>query len=378
MPRRSDAQPRHIPAPRTAEKATAPRPAFENPTNVSRCRPLQITNIHVRASRFCLLIGVLSLVSGCGAGASEGTGEGAIHTSDAILLRDENNYRLTASLSLPSIETAAATDLEICWTSVSDDIQCHALSAQSGLDNVALLRIAHLSEAQVEEALTTGELTQSSIDGYVQFNTDHRSTCTKLSQFSFFGTAIDVTAQYVESSDHSYMLLFTKGTSPGVGARVMMFLKPVSSSANTRVDAPSGCGMLDVRADLSSMEKVPAGARESWTVDWRSVTRNGQGGTVVFPSIDKLLIGFYQGATVAELEKGILDLETLATGLWELPLEGGRTADLSQAKERSSGTAFTGFSRVDGVWLLSLLCTTCQNPAPQVLAILDPSTAGAR
>jgi hypothetical protein len=37
---------------------------------------------------------------------------------------------------------------------------------------------------------------------------------------------------------------------------------------------------------------------------------------------------------------------------------------------------FAGFSRNDGIWALGLLCTTCQNPAPVVLTILEPSDGG--
>ena len=50
-----------------------------------------------------------------------------------------------------------------------------------------------------------------------------------------------------------------------------------------------------------------------------------------------------------------------------------RTADLSAAKERTAGTLFPGFGggRV-GVWVMGLMCSTCQNPAPVLLTMLDP------
>jgi hypothetical protein len=149
------------------------------------------------------LVGTLSLLAGCGSDAGGG------NASRTILLQNENNYRATGSLSLPIVVTASGTDLDICWTDVVTDIQCHPVVPQNDLDNVGLLRLLHLNETQAQEKLISDTLQQSEVDGYVEFGTDHTSTCTKLSKFSFFGTAIDVAAQYQQSADETYMLLYT-------------------------------------------------------------------------------------------------------------------------------------------------------------------------
>ena len=63
--------------------------------------------------------------------------------------------------------------------------------------------------------------------------------------------------------------------------------------------------------------------------------------------------------------------------LWDVQLSGGRTADLSTAVERGTGAKFSGFTRsAPGVWMLGLLCSTCQNPAPVLLTVLDTNTGG--
>jgi hypothetical protein len=216
----------------------------------------------------------------------------------------------------------------------------------------------------------------SEVAGYLSYETDHTSTCTKLSSLSFFGTPIQIMEQYQESPDYTYMLLFAEGTTPGVGARAMTFVKPTAGSTNTRVDAPTGCGLLDVTADLSSAEPVSVPAEGPWVIDWRNLTRDGQGNEIVFESIDGILLGFYAGMTVSDLEEGILDLELMATSLWEVQLTGGRTADLRAAVARGENTPFSGFARDEaGVWVMGLMCSTCQNPAPVVLSILEPSAA---
>jgi hypothetical protein len=309
----------------------------------------------------------LTLLSACGSSDED--------TGGVIVLHDENNYHLVSRLTLPTIETAPAADLDICWSNLTTDIQCHPVAPSADIDNVGLLRFLHLTQPEVEAQLASDELSQSQVDGYVEYRTDHQATCTKLSRFSFFGTPIDLAAQYVESADETYMLVFTHGTQLGVGVRVMTFVRPTASSTNTRVDIPSGCGLLDLTVDIESSKKVAVSASRPWTVDWRGLTRSGQDGEVIFATLDGLLLGFYQGMTVTDLQTRFFDIESLATSLWEIPLSGESNAELGKAVERGTGAAFAGFTRTDGVWMLALLCRTCRNPAPVVLIILDPGKA---
>ncbi|MEO8177267.1 MAG: hypothetical protein ABI895_00405 [Deltaproteobacteria bacterium] len=323
-------------------------------------------------SGFTLAVG-LCLACGDGGDAGGGGRTESLRTA-SLRLSDAQNYSLDSSLSIPNIETASGADLDICWSNLISDLQCHPVAPQPELDTLSLLRFLHLSEDAVEGRLTSGQLAQSEVDGYLEYRTDHSSTCAKLSSMSFFGTPIDISEEYLESSDHTYMLMLAKGTTPGVGARGMTFVTPTASSNNTRVDVPSGCGLLEVSADLSSAERVSISTQGPWVVDWRNLTLDGQGNELAFENVTSVLLGFYADKTVTDLERQILDLELIATSTWELPLDGGRSADLSRAKHRDDGSSFTGFSRAEsGVWIMGLMCRTCQNPAPLVLNILEPS-----
>jgi hypothetical protein len=310
-----------------------------------------------------------SFLTACGGGTTDPGGN--------ILLQDLHNYSATGTLSIPTVETSSATDLDVCWNAVTTDIQCHPVAPATDLENVSLLRFLKLDEAAVELKLSSGELAQSEVDGYVEYMPNGAGTCMKLSQLSFFGTPIVLQDEYVESADRTYMLLFTKGTKPGVGARSMVFIKPTASSVNTRVDAQAGCGLLDFSADLSSATRLPMPSAAPWVIDWRNVTRDGQGNPLAYQSIDGVMIGFYENQTVAEIQAGILDLQERATTLWELTLTGGRTADLSKATNRMTGEPFPGFtSATTGVWMLALTCSACQNPAPLVLTVVEPGAGG--
>jgi hypothetical protein len=294
-----------------------------------------------------------------------------------IILRDANNYTSTAMLDIPTIETAAGVDLDICWTEVVSDLQCHPVAPAADLDNVGLIRIVHFDETEIEEQLTSGELPMSAVAAYLEHQTNHTDTCTKLSQLSFLGTAIDVVSEYTENPDYTYLMVFTKGTRPGVGARSMVFLRPTAASTNRQVNAPPGCGRLDFTANLTAATPVDVPEAGPWVVDWRELTKDGQGNPVVTGRIDGLILGYYQGKTVADLQSQIFDIELIATTLWDLRLTAGTTADLAKAKARGTGAAFPGFAgAAPGVWMVGLTCSGCSNPAPVALAILNPGPGG--
>jgi hypothetical protein len=289
-----------------------------------------------------------------------------------ILLTDENNYRAVAGLTIPTVQTAPAVDLDLCFDGVTSDLQCHDVDPIADIDTVGLLRMFHLDEDEIEARLANDELSQSEVDGYVDYPTDHTSTCAKLSNLSFFETKVALEEEYVESTDRTYLLLFASGAAAGRGARSMTFIQPTKSSENTRVDAPSGCGIVDFSADLSSATPVVVPPRGTFSVEWRGVSVNGLGNPFAHGGVDRMLIGFYAGKTVADLEAQVFDLELIATELYDQKLA-ARSADLGLATERTTGAPFTGIEREEaGTWVLALLCSTCQSPAPLLLSVLLP------
>jgi len=313
---------------------------------------------------------VLLLLAGCGSSTNNGP-------AGNLVLTDTNNYKTHAALAIPTVDTAPATDLDICWDAVTNDLQCHGVSALNDLDNVGLLRISHLTKEMVSIRVAAGTLSMSDVAGYLDHHTDHLTTCTKLSAFTLFGTVVDAPSMYTENADYTYLLLFSHGTTPGIGARTMMFLNPTSSSTNTRVDAPTGCGMLDFSADLASLTKLSVAAAPPWVIDWHGVVHDGANNDFPFTKVDGVSIGFYEGMAVADLQAHIFDIEMIATQLWDIKLEGGKTADLTTAKDRATGEAFKGFTRAAaGTWMLALTCSTCQSPAPPLLTILDTGAGG--
>jgi len=128
--------------------------------------------------------------------------------------------------------------------------------------------------------------------------------------------------------------------------------------------------VLDFKVDLTSASplEVPA-ATPGLTVGWSGLTTDAQGNPFEPADVDQLMLGRYDGLAAADLEAVFLDLLLLADPLFTLDLSGGTSADLSLASGEDG--AFAG---VDGeaTWVLALLCTTCANPAPPFLTLLEP------
>ena len=95
------------------------------------------------------------------------------------------------------------------------------------------------------------------------------------------------------------------------------------------------------------------------------------GNKVPFQLIDSLMLGYYEGKTVADLEAMFKDIDMIATTLWSVDVPTGQKyMDLKNAKT-SSGAAFSGFTG-NGVYAVALLCSGCQVPAPVAMSILQP------
>ena len=181
----------------------------------------------------------------------------------------------------------------------------------------------------------------------------------------------------------TYMLLFASGTTPGVGSKAMLFLEPTAASTATTVAAPRRLRRQRARlpGDAGAAD-MPISATDNtkWHVDWSQLTKDSFGNPVVFTKIDKVLIGFYQGKTAADLQTNFKDIEQIATTLYEVPVAHRcarrRSGECQGAK---GGThAFPGFTQTDGVWAMAVTCSKCQVPAPVAAdhppAPVDPNT----
>ena len=288
-----------------------------------------------------------------------------------VVMRDVNSYTSVSSLTIPIVQTASGVDLEVCWGGITKDILCHDVSATADINNVGFLQIP-MSKDVVSGRLAKGTLSQNDVTIYREFRTNGAATCANLSSF-FWGQSLVPATDYVAATNKTYMLLFSTGTTAGTGARTMLFLDPAMTSTSTMVAAPaSSCDTLSFQADLTTPTRLSIPMNGEWVVDWSQITKDSMGNKVTFQLIDSLMLGYYEGKTVTDLEMMFTDVDMIATTLWSVDVPTGqRHMDLKNAKT-STGAAFAGFTG-NGIYAVALLCSSCQVPAPVAMSILEPA-----
>lgn len=292
-----------------------------------------------------------------------------------IQLLDENNYSSTSKLTLSSIDTKAAADLNICWDNLVTDLQCHTVAPQADIGTISLVRFVKMHD-ETQVILISGNLDLKKVDRYLEFHTDNQSTCTNLSTLGDINTpgSINLSTDFAEGSQYSYVLIAANGTTPGVGARSMVFLNPLSSSDVTSVSMPAGCNELAFTANLSQLTKVVVPRQGPWTVDWSKLSKDSTGQDMLLATYDNLdlMVGFYQNLTVDAIASDFFNVETNAKKLWQAKILPAETNSEKLAYlTDSDNNPFPGFDQTDGVWAMAIRCPDCQNPAPLFFTILD-------
>lgn len=308
-------------------------------------------------------------------GSSGGVGGLGVNKDGWVILMDANNYTSASSLTIPTVQTAPGVDLRICWTDLHKDQFCHRLETSSDIHNVAFLQIPKMSHDQVAAAFAIGQLDQATIRKYADYHTPQspESTCANLSQFRL-GTALVPATDYVQDSNTTYLLLFTTGTTPGVGSRSMLFLEPTSASTVTAVDAVDACAADVLNFQATFGQPLPIARTDStrWHLDWSQLTRDSFGNAIAFPTIDSVQIAFFQNLTVADVQAQFIDIDLIASMLYGVVVPAGaQDVDLADARS-TDGLPLPGFTRTDGVWGVALTCSRCQTPLPVVFSVLQP------
>ncbi len=316
--------------------------------------------------------------------STNGNKDGGVTAKGNIVIRDQNNYTATSTLTIPRVQTAPGADLTIDWSDMAKDFLCHAITP-SDIGNVAFVKVKNHTESDIENLLGSGQSFASDATPR-SYRTSKAPGVTNatLSEFASDPTTTPLTGPVVPATDYQvvsnsvYLLLFATGTVVGSGSKSMLFLEPTAGSAVTTVSAVGdscAANILDFKADITTPAPVSVSATgPTWTVDWSQITRDGLGNSpVYFTDIDELQLGYYDQYTVATLQQRFLDLDRIATLFYELPVADGATSvDLSAAVSATDGK-FAGFTRTNGVWAVALRCSTCSVPAPIAVAILSPS-----
>ena len=318
-------------------------------------------------------------VTGQGGAPNGGGGDGG--DGHRVILTDEMNYAFSSSLSAATTHVRANADISFDWSGVTRDMQGRELDPVADVD-MAQVMLWRYDEESFLAGINEEEVETGRIAAMAYCDTEKsRDSCQFFDLVAPGGIEMSPEAllEYVDPeiyppSEHVWIVTLNTGRAFGQGIRLLAFFQPSEGEAGTTVALTNDSTTLSYTVDLTQLEPIPipqlAGdVTVSW-VDVDQLTTNGMGAAWVPTRITDVAIAHYVGYTVADLEEQFLLLEDLASEYYGARLNTGQEVRLSELVDET-GSAFPGIDD-DGVWLFSLICGSCHNPAPWFLSILSP------
>lgn len=308
----------------------------------------------------------LLLLLACTAGKDDsGTGDdGVLH------LRPENNYAYTGTLDIGTFEVQTGADVLVDWSALTTDIQRHAIDAATEVDRLWLIWFRYLDQAQVAEGIECDTLDQADIEAaaYNEQDFPDGTTSAAISELLIPPGNPFLPEEYFIYEEGVWLFRLTTGENL---TRMTGILTPSASSSNHDAAVVNDTSVLTFDADLSSLTALSARAGVDYLVEWEDAESvdNGCAERKDLELADQLWLARYDGLTVADLEAQILDLELIYADLYTAPAYGLEDVQLSTATN-AAGDAFPGFAEGE-LWLLALRCTTCANPAPLYMTVVN-------
>ena len=315
-------------------------------------------------------------------GGAPNGGDGDGGGDHRVSLTDAMNYAFDSSLAVVTTRVRAKSDITFDWSRVTRDMLGRELDPVADVDMLQLM-LWRYDEESFLASINDDELETGRIVAMGYCDTEHeRDACQFLELVSPGGVRLpsEELLEYVDPatyppSEHAWVMMLATGSVFGHGTRLLAFLEPSQDETRTTVRLTNDSTTLSYTVDLTGLEpiSIPQHAGDftfSW-VDVDRLTSNGMGATWIPTRITDVEVSHYQGFTVADLEKQFLRLDDLASEHYGARLNTGQEVRLSELEDEA-GQAFSGIDD-DGIWLFSLMCSSCRNPAPWFLSILSPS-----
>jgi hypothetical protein len=334
-----------------------------------------------RARTLPVTLGALAPLLGIACGSSNSAPPAPTCTNGMIAADPMNNYIFTSQITLDKVKVKPMSDLTFDWGGVNKDFLGHMVDPVKDLTSIFLL-VVDLPVADFEAQLNIDTFSEMDVVDQPPpvFNPMNGETSgTLFGNFTAGGQAINLTnaGMFLDASMHTpanstLALAAQTGTNLGYGIRMIQAFDLDTTSTNTMVTLTNTSTKLSYHADLHSVRPtgVPAGTA-AMMLDWSSMMGKMTAlGTPFDPTqITNVIVGHYN-LSISQLESQFLDLETIATDLYQLDIGAGTVLDFTMLKD-AQGNSFTGVTS-DGTWLVGLRCGMCRNPAPWYLSVLVP------
>jgi len=281
-----------------------------------------------------------------------------------LVLDDAQNYAIESSLTAESTTIASGTDTTVDWSGLTVDIQGKTMDPATDVSEVQIVRFSSLTEEQILEGINTDSLEQSDVTGAATFNPESGDTDALLSEFGFFNVSIDPAEEVVEGMG-TYLVSIKSDV---YWYRSFSFFLPVVGAPVVPVIIDNESAVLTLSVEMDAGDALEAPRSKQYIVDWTELTTDGYGREIDLSNLDLMMLGRYT-QDLSELESTFTFLEEMAEEKYTGSIESVGSIDLATMLD-DAGNPFVDFTG-DGTWVLALRCSTCINPAPPFLAIVE-------
>ncbi|MCK6505718.1 hypothetical protein L6R53_20385 [Myxococcota bacterium] len=289
--------------------------------------------------------------------------------SGDLSLTDDHNYLYTASMQAETTQVAAWQDVRVDWSALSVDLQQRPVDP-TAIDRISLVRMS-LDADEVLQSVADSSLNQSDVIDYRLLDDLAGRTDVMLSEMAILGNPFDPAQDFAPAEDGKTWILslWDLERSGRDDILTSMILDPSEASDVVDVAFTDSTASFGLVPDLhSGLPLETSEGAEAYSLEWSSLTRTGAG-LEFDPLLADRLVILHFAEDLTTVESDFIALANNDAQAWRADVYGLDSLDLAEAASED-GEAFPGFDR-DGTWLIGLECTSCTNPVPLALAVVD-------
>ena len=303
----------------------------------------------------------ISLTAGCG-DKEEAT---ITECGEPCALTNANQFSYQSELSCRQVSAEPLSNTCLDWSALGTDLQGHAFESSPGITRIRMVVFRNMEWEEFLTGLVSDQLPNSVVALYMTCEPEAGSTQCCLDDFGLLGSKPLISQYFEEDSGRWLFVLDTEGIH---GARTLACVEPVAGSANELVTIDDESAALDLQVDLQSAAPVVLSSGPDLTLDWTALSVDGLGYELPHQKVDLIQVASYD-EDLATLEENFIDLPVLATQIWSADVNGKDSLNLTELEGEEP---FPGIDS-DHTWLMVLWCSTCENPIPKAIVVLEAS-----
>ena len=294
-----------------------------------------------------------------------------------------NNYAFSSTISVEAMPVAANSGLTIDWSALTVDLLKHNIDPTKDVVAV-VMAVLRLTVEEFKMKVNANEDLVQYNSGAAAYYPTAGETSADLYDFVVPGEMAPIPQEDIDAyldptvydpAEFTYAVLVQDHPDPAIGVRMVQPINLDTTSVDTTVIVDNDSASLEYQTDIGAVQpvQIPPGTANI-TINWSGMIDgiNALGQTFANRKVDEVMVGHYP-MTPAEMSTQFLDLEEpgVATQLYRGEVVAGAFKLMSELTD-ASGQPFAGIDSSEGTWIVALNCSTCTNPAPWFLTILQP------